>query len=75
MKNKKHYIKKKIRYGYLVVNTRTGCHSHVTTSYGAGCILLFLREGITPDSDYLRESVKRLQDKPDRKQRYVNIRR
>ena len=65
---------KKIRRGWIVINTRTGNHSHFRSKYGCYCIMKFIREGIIPDNVYLLESYKRLtQEKVKRKQQYINI--
>lgn len=67
------YKTKKIRRGYIVINTKTGIHSHFRSEYGCYCILLFIRKGIIPDNSYLRESYIRLtEEKKTHKQRYVN---
>jgi len=74
-KRNDHYMIKRTRNGYVVINTKTGNHTHVRSSYGAGCLMVFVREGIDPDSDYLRESMRRIQDpqpieKKHNRQRY-----
>lgn len=69
---RKHYKKKKIKRGWLVINCRTGRHTHVRSEYGAACLLLFLREGIQPENEYLKESMRRLEDNAERKQKYYN---
>jgi len=69
-----HLIKKKIRKGYLVVNTRTGIHTHVRSEYGCYCLLLFIEKDIEPENSYLKESKRRLMmEKPDYKDRYYNV--
>lgn len=65
---------KKIRRGYIVVNTKTGNHAHFKSEYGCYCIKKFIRENIYPDNPYLQESWRRLtMDKKDNKQRYINV--
>lgn len=72
--NVSHLKIKKIRKGYLVVNTITGCHTHLRSMYGCYCLIKFIREGIEPDNDYLAESKRRLtMDKPKYKDRYYNV--
>ena len=69
------YIKKKVSKGWIVVNCRTGTHSHFRSEYGCYLIMKFLREGIYPDNSYLQESYRRLtESKKDYKQRYINKR-
>lgn len=69
-----HLKKKKIRKGYLVINTKTGIHTHVKSEYGCYCLLLFIEKGIEPDNPYLKESKRRLMmEKPDYKDKYINI--
>ena len=69
-----HLKKKKIRRGYLVINTKTGIHTHIRSEYGVYCLLLFIREDIEPDNPYLKESKRRLtMERPDYKDRYINI--
>lgn len=71
---KDHLMVKKIRRGYMVVNTRTGNHAHFKSSYGCYCIKLFIREGVIPDNPYLKESYRRLtMKKPEHKMQYINI--
>lgn len=69
------YLKvKKIRRGYIVVNTRTGHHAHFRSKYGCYCIKKFIREEIYPDNKYLQESYRRLtKEKEKYKDRYINI--
>lgn len=69
------YLKvKKIRRGYIVVNTKTGNHTHMKSQYGCYCIKMFIRKEIIPDNDYLKESYKRLtMTKKEFKDRYINI--
>lgn len=68
------YKIKKIRRGWIVVNTRTGNHAHFRSEYGCHCILLFIRENIMPDNNYLKESYKRLTiDNKEQKQKYYNV--
>ena len=56
----KHLKTKKIRRGYIVVNTKTGIHAHFKSKYGCYCIKVFIREVIVPDNPYLQESYRRL---------------
>ena len=70
------YKTKKIRRGWIVVNKLTGNHAHFRSSYGCRCILIFIREGLEPDSSYLKESYRRLtEDKKKWKEQYINIQR
>lgn len=65
---------KKIRRGYLVVNTKTSNHAHFKSKYGCYCIKKFIRENIYPDNPYLQESYRRLtMSKKERKQIYINV--
>lgn len=60
--------------GWIVTNAKTGNHAHFKSEYGCHCIKLFIREGIIPDSNYLRESYRRLTtEKKEVKLQYVNI--
>ena len=69
-----HLIIKRIHRGYLVVNSKTGYHTHVRSMYGCYCLIKFIREGIEPDSPYLAESKRRLtMEKKEYKQRYYNV--
>lgn len=69
------YLKvKKIRRGYIVVNTRTGNHSHFRSAYGAYCIKKFIGLNVIPDNTYLKESYRRLtMSKKEKKQQYYNV--
>lgn len=72
--NVSHLKVKKIRRGYIVVNTKTGNHTHMKSKYGCYCIKMFIREEIIPDNPYLRESYRRLTaGKKKYKDRYINI--
>ena len=71
--NVAHLKVKKIRRGYLVVNTKTGYHTHMRSKYGCYCVIKFIREGIDPDNSYLKESVRRLKQERKEKQYYINI--
>jgi hypothetical protein len=74
MINVAHLKVKKIRKGFLVVNTKTGNHTHMRSKYGCYCIIKFIREGIEPDNPYLQESKRRLTvEREWRKDRYINI--
>lgn len=66
------YIKKKVSKGWIVVNCRTGTHSHFRSEYGCYLIMKFLREGIYPDNSYLQVSYDRLKLKKKKKDRYYN---
>ena len=69
-----HLKVKKIRRGYIVVNTHTGQHTHMRSQYGCYCVIKFIQEGIEPINSYLKESVRRLtMDKREYKDRYINI--
>ena len=69
------YLKvKKVRRGYIVVNTKTGNHTHMKSKYGCYCIKMFIREEIYPENPYMQESYRRLtMTKKEFKDRYVNI--
>ena len=71
--NTNHLKIKKIRRGYIVVNTKTGHHAHMKSKYGCYCIIKFLREGIEPENPYLIESKRRLTQEKKEKQYYINI--
>jgi len=55
------YKIKKIRCGYIVINTTTGKHAHFRSLFGCKCIIY-----------YLQVSAERLKDKEKKKNRYVN---
>ena len=69
----KHYKYKRAKRGWIVINCRTGNHSHFRSEYGCYLIIKFILEGIYPDNKYLQESYERLEDRKEKKQRYVNI--
>lgn len=66
------YKHKKIKNGWIVINCRTGAHSHFRSEYGCYLIMKFLREGIYPDNSYLQESYRRLENAKEKKRRYKN---
>jgi len=69
-----HLKVKKIRRGYIVINTKTGYHTHLRSVYGCYCLIKFIREGIEPDNPYLAESKRRLtQERRQYKDNYINI--
>ena len=69
-----HLIIKRIHRGYIVVNSKTGHHTHLRSQYGCYCLIKFIREGIEPDNPYLAESKRRLMmEKQKYKDRYINI--
>ena len=68
----RHYKYKKIRRGWLVVNCKTGNHSHFRSEYGCYLIIKFLTENIYPNNPYLQESYERLKDQKKHKERYKN---
>lgn len=68
-----HLITKKIRRGYIVVNTKTGNHAHFRSEYGCYLICKFISKGIYPTNNYLQESYRRLTQEKKYKQYYVNI--
>ena len=68
------YIKKKIRKGWIVVNKKTGAHSHFRSEYGCYLIMKFLNAGIYPDNSYLQASYDRLESGKQKKERYINKR-
>ena len=68
-----HLKTKKIRRGYIVVNTNTGNHAHFESEYGCFLIKKFISKGIYPDNPYLQESHRRLtEEKKSYKERYNN---
>ena len=68
-----HLKTKKIRRGYIVVNIKTGKHSHFKSKYGCYLIKKFISKGIYPDNPYLQDSYRRLTEyKSDHKDRYNN---
>ena len=70
-----HLITKKVRRGWIVINTRTGKHSHFRSEYGCYLIKKFIKKNIFPDNPYLQESYRRLtEEKKDYKDRYINKR-
>lgn len=67
------FTQKKVRRGWIVVNTKTGNHAHFRSEYGCFLIEKFIRKGIYPDNPYLQESYERL--KPNeihKKDKYNN---
>ena len=68
------YIKKKISKGWIVVNKKTGAHSHFRSEYGCYLIMKFLNAGIYPDNSYLQASYDRLENGKQKKERYINKR-
>ena len=66
------YMKKKIRKGWIVVNKKTGAHSHFRSEYGCYLIIKFLLSNTFPDNPYLQESYRRLEDGKEKRQRYNN---
>ena len=73
VKRIKHYKYKKVKRGWIVVNCRTGCHSHFRSEYGCYLIIKFLVNKVFPDNPYLQESYRRLEDKKEKRQRYRNV--
>ena len=68
-----HLKTKKIRRGYIVVNTNTSNHAHFKSEYGCFLIKKFIRKEIYPDNPYLQESHRRLtEEKKSYKERYNN---
>lgn len=72
-----HFKYKKIRRGWIVVNCKTGKHSHFRSEYGCYLAIKFLLNDIEPKNSYLKESCRRLSDynTKEYKQKYVNERR
>ena len=68
-----HLKTKKIRRGWIVVNKKTGAHSHFKSEYGCYLIIKFLREGIYPDNTYLQVSYDRLENTKEKKSQYKNV--
>ena len=68
----KHYKYKKVRRGWIVINCRTGNHSHFRSEYGCWLIIKFLLSNTFPDNTYLQESYRRLSDKKEKRQKYIN---
>lgn len=72
-KDVSHLKPKKIRRGWLLVNIKTGIHTHLRSEWGCACVKTFVKYGVTPDDDYLRESVRRMEmGKEQKRQRYRN---
>ena len=69
----KHFKYKRIKRGWIVVNCKTGSHSHMRSEYGCCLIINFLLNREFPKNEYLQESYKRLEDSKEKKQRYKNI--
>ena len=67
------YKYKKIKHGWIVINTRTGAHSHFRSEYGCYLIMKFLREGIYPENTYLQESYRRLMNGKEKREKYKNV--
>ena len=69
-----HFKYKRIRNGWLVVNCKTGNHSHFRSEYGCYLAIKFLLNDIEPDNEYLKESCRRLSDRRphEKKQKYHN---
>ena len=67
------YKTKKIRRGWIVVNTKTGIHTHMKSKYGCYLIRKFIEKNIYPDNPYLQESYRRLTAEKKGKQHYINI--
>lgn len=72
VKKVRHYKYGRIRKGWLVVNCKTGNHSHMRSEYGCYLIIKFLLGKNFPDNPYLQESYRRLEDGKEKKQRYHN---
>ena len=68
----KHFKYKKIYKGWIVVNCKTGNHSHLRSEYGCWLIIKFLLSNTFPDNPYLQESYRRLEDGKEKRQRYNN---
>lgn len=65
-----------INQDWIVINTKTGKHSHFRSEYGCYLIKKFIRKNIFPENPYLQESYRRLtESKKEYKQRYININR
>lgn len=73
-KRVKRFKYKKIRRGWIVINCKTGNHSHFRSEYGCYLIIKFILEGIYPKNPYLQESYRRLVDVKEKKERYRNYR-
>lgn len=68
------YKIKKIRKGYIVINTSTGRHAHFRSLFGCKCIIYYLNNNIEITDSYLQVSAERLKDKEKNKDKYVNKR-
>ena len=68
------YKIKKIRKGYIVVNTSTGKHAHFRSLFGCKCIIYYLTNNIEITNPYLQVSAERLKNKEKKKDKYVNKR-
>ena len=67
------YKKVKVKKGWIVVNCRTGAHSHFKNEYGCYLIMKFLKEGIYPKNSYLQESYRRLMNGKEKREKYKNV--
>lgn len=70
-----HFKYKRVRKGWIVVNCKTGNHSHFRSEYGCYLAIKFLLSNIEPNNSYIKESCIRLQDsakKSEKKQKYHN---
>lgn len=72
VKKVKHYKYGKVRNGWLVVNCKTGSHSHTRSEYGCYLLVKFLCEGVYPENTYLQQSYERLCDTKEKKPKYYN---
>jgi len=58
----------------LLINTKTGIHTHLKNTYGCSCVKIFIQHNITPDDEYLRESIRRLTlSRREAREQYINI--
>ena len=69
VKKIKHYKYKRVKRGWIVVNCKTGNHSHMRSEYGCHLIINFLLNREIPKNEYLQESYRRLEDSKEKKLR------
>ncbi len=69
---KDQFMYKKVRRGWIVVNKKSGAHSHFRSEYGCYLIMKFLNAGIYPENSYLQVSYDRLKNSKDKKDSYYN---
>ena len=63
---KDQFMYKKVRRGWIVVNKKSGAHSHFRSEYGCYLIMKFLNAGIYPENSYIQVSYDRLKNSKDK---------